>query len=71
MYVLGQPKLKYFVFPASLSCVSHSNHVCTGAIKNITGVIKNIINMLAVSTNQAAKHTVDCNRHCTVNCVIL
>ena len=47
MYVLGYYKFKCFVYPASLSCVSHSIDICTVAIKNIR-------NMRAVSTNQIA-----------------
>ena len=47
MYVLGYYKFKCFVYPASLSCVSHSIDICTVAIKNIR-------NMHAVSTNQIA-----------------
>ena len=47
MYVLGYYKFNYFVYPASLSCVSHSIDICTVAIKNIR-------NMHAVSTNQIA-----------------
>ena len=45
MYVFGYYKFKCFVYPASLSCVSNSNVICTAAIKNIR-------NMHAVSTNQ-------------------
>ena len=40
-------KFKCFVCPASISCVSHSIHTCTVAIKSIR-------NMHAVSTNQIA-----------------
>ena len=47
MYVLGWYKFKYFVYPASLSCVSHFIDVCTVAIKNIR-------NMHTDSTNQIA-----------------
>ena len=47
MYVLGCYKFKCFVYPAYLSCVSHSVDICTVAIKNIW-------NMQAVSTNQIA-----------------
>ena len=46
-YVLGLYKFKYFVWPASLSCVSHSVDICTVEIINIR-------NMAAVSTNQIA-----------------
>ena len=35
MYVLGWCKLKCFLYPAKLSCVSHSIDICTEAIKNI------------------------------------
>ena len=45
MYVFSYYKFKCFVYPASLSCVSHSNVICTVAIKNIR-------NMHAVSTSQ-------------------
>ena len=45
VYVLGYYKFKCFVYPASLSCVSHAIDICTVAIKNIR-------NMQAVSTNQ-------------------
>ena len=47
MYVLGYYKFKCFVYPTSLSCVSHCTDICTVAIKNIR-------NMHAVSTNQIA-----------------
>ena len=47
MYVLGWYKFKCFVYPASLSCVSHSIDICTVAIQNIK-------NMHAVSTNEIA-----------------
>ena len=47
MYVLGWYKFRCFVYPASLSCASHSFEICTVAIKNIR-------NMHAVSTNQIA-----------------
>ena len=47
MYVLGWYKFKCFVYPTSLSCVSHSIDICTVAIQNIR-------NMHAVSTNQIA-----------------
>ena len=45
IYVLGQYKLKCFVYLASLSCVLHFIDICTVAIKNIR-------NMHGVSTNQ-------------------
>ena len=47
MYVLGSYKSKCFVYPASLSFVSHSIDICTVAIKNLR-------NMHAVSTSQIA-----------------
>ena len=47
MYVLGYYKFKCFVYPASLSCDSHSIDICTVAIKNIG-------NMHVVSTNKIA-----------------
>ena len=47
MYFLVYYKVKYFVYPASLSCVSHS-------IDNCTVTIKNIRKMHAVSTNKIA-----------------
>ena len=47
MYLLGLYKFKCFVYPDSLSCVSHSIDICTV-------VIKNIRNMYFVSTNQIA-----------------
>ena len=47
MYILGYYKFKCFVYPASLSCVSHSIDICTVAIKNIR-------NMYAVLTSQIA-----------------
>ena len=45
MFVLSYYKLKCFVYPASLSCVSHSIYICTVAIKNIR-------NMHTVSASQ-------------------
>ena len=47
MFVLSYYKLKCFVYPASLSCVSHSIYICTVAIKNIR-------NMHTVSASQVA-----------------
>ena len=47
MYVLDSYKFKCFVYPASLSCVSHSIVTCTVANKNIR-------NIHAVLTNQIA-----------------
>ena len=47
MHVLGYYKFKCFVYPTSLSRVSHSIDICTVAIENIR-------NMQAVSTNQIA-----------------
>ena len=46
MYVLGYYKFKCLVYPASLSCVSHSIDICTAATKNRS--------MHAFSTNQIA-----------------
>ena len=45
--VLGYYKFKCFMYPASLSCVSHSIDVCTVAVRGIGSVH-------AVSTNQIA-----------------
>ena len=45
IYTLGKYKFSFFVYPASLSCVSHSIDICTVAITNIK-------NMYAVPTNQ-------------------
>ena len=47
MYVLGQCEFRCFVYPAYLSCVSHSIDICTVGNKNIR-------NMHAVSTNHVA-----------------
>ena len=47
MYVLGLYTFKCFLYPTSLSCVSHYINICTVTIKNIR-------NMHAVSTNQIA-----------------
>ena len=47
MYGLGYYKFQIFVYPASLSRVSHPIDICTVAINNIR-------NMHAVSTNQIA-----------------
>ena len=44
-YILGQYNLKYFLYPASLSYVSHSINICSVAFKNIRDIH-------AVSTNQ-------------------
>ena len=45
MYGLGYYKFQCFVYPASLSCVSHPINIGTVAINNIR-------NMQALSTNQ-------------------
>ena len=47
MYVLGEYKFNFFVYPTSLFYVSRSIDICTVAIKNIK-------TMHGVSTNQIA-----------------